>query len=208
MDNSEITEEHINTRNKVWVEEITRKDKDFFIKQSNGQKPKLLWLSCSDSRVSPAYIIKAEPGEIFEYRSVANIISANDINLIAILKYAVEFLNIKKIIICGHYNCGGLLTIVNNEYIPIVSEHLSPAKTVFEDNKSIIEKAISIAHKCNLLSELNVEKQISNLKEISIIKNALDNLDDLCICGYIYNTNNGLLKKLCEISKEKNLKDK
>lgn len=208
MDNNEITEEHINARNKIWAEEVTRKDKNFFMKLSNGQKPKLLWLSCSDSRVSPAYIIKAEPGEIFEYRSVANIISANDINLISIIKYAVEFLNIKKLIVCGHYNCGGLLTIINNEYIPIVSEHLSPAKTVFEDNKNIIEKGISVAQKSNLLSELNVEKQINNLKQISIIKNAIDTLDDFCIYGYIYNTNNGLLKKICEISREKKIKNK
>lgn len=193
------------SNNVAWAKEVIEENKNFFKELSQRQNPKFLWLSCADSRVSPIYITQSKLGEIFEYRSMANILCKKDRNLSAILKYTIEFLHIKNIIVCGHCNCGGLTSIINNADIPIISEYLLPAIKVFLDNKHEIDKLQTTNEKANRLSELNTKEQIKNLVEFDIIKNALNNYQDFNIYGLVYNINNGLLKEICKVTKDQNV---
>jgi carbonic anhydrase len=101
--------------NIAWVEEIRAKEPRFFEELSQGQSPKYLWIGCSDSRVPPTQITKSQPGSIFVQRNIANLVVHTDANLLSVVYYAVKYLKVEHVVVCGHYGCGGVMAAMDTQ---------------------------------------------------------------------------------------------
>tara|TARA_B110000879_G_scaffold212092_1_gene306917 strand:- start:1524 stop:2486 length:963 start_codon:yes stop_codon:yes gene_type:complete len=175
----------------------------FFSQHSLGQKPEALFISCSDSRVTPSEISQSSIGKLFEFRNVANLTLAKDQSLQAVVRYAVSHLKIQHIIICGHYGCGGIKAAINiaEKNTPVeteLSNWLKPIVTLYQDNKIILSEIKDSAQRYKRLVELNVNAQVSNLENIPFIKNIKhSNEKEIPIIqGAVYDLATGELKIL------------
>jgi carbonic anhydrase len=183
--------------NQKWVEEITSSDPDFFKRLAKQQKPEILWIGCSDSRVPANQIINMPPGEVFVHRNIANQVVIDDVNCQSVIQFAVEFLKIKHIIVCGHYGCGGVIASMEEEVIDgVISEWLVHIKSIYQEYKSEIDIIESKQQKLSRLCELNVAKQVKNLKQSAPVINAWNEGQSLKLHGCIYNIEDGILKDL------------
>jgi len=158
--------------NRQFIDNEFRQHLDYYQAIALAQTPKVLWIGCSDSRVSEHVITSSKPGTIFVHRNVANIVAFNDINVAAIIEYAVEYLQIPDIIICGHTKCGGIAALhdsnIENHYI---SDWLLIANGAKESMERIVAgRNLSRDERLNLLVEENVKLQIKHLKDLSIIR--------------------------------------
>ena len=186
---------HLFEANQVWADSIKRQNPDFFHKLSKQQSPEYLWIGCSDSRVPETQITNLQPGEIFVHRNIANIVVNTDVNCLSVIQYAVDLLNIKHIIICGHYGCGGIETVLLDKQKGVLNRWLEHIRLVYEENA---EKFVHLNHdqKLNLLCELNVKQQVENVSKIPIVQNAWKQGNNLTIHGWIYDIDNGVLRDL------------
>ena len=107
-------------QNKAWVEQKNNEDKDFFSRLVATQTPEFLWIGCSDSRVPANEITGTAPGEVFVHRNIANMVVHTDMNMLSVLDYAVNVLEVKHVIVCGHYGCGGVLAAMGNKQIGLI----------------------------------------------------------------------------------------
>jgi carbonic anhydrase len=158
--------------NRRFIDDEFRKHLDYYQSIAQAQTPKVLWIGCSDSRVSEHVITSSKPGTIFVHRNVANIVAFNDINVAAIIEYAVEYLKIPDIVICGHTRCGGIAALhdanIEDHYI---ADWLLIATGAKESMERIAAgKNLSREERINILVEENVKLQIKHLKGLSIIK--------------------------------------
>ncbi|MFC2124512.1 carbonic anhydrase [Bacteroidota bacterium] len=186
--------------NRSWVLEMKNIDPDYFAKLSVGQSPKYLWIGCSDSRIPIEIITGSEPGEIFVHRNIANLVRDTDPNLMSVVKYAVDYLKVKHIVICGHYNCGGVKAAYDDLNVDYIGEWISDIKNSLKDNIDEIEQIQNETDRVNRLAELSVLKQVDKLRENSIIQNAWDRKQRLFIHGWIFDIFSGELKVLKEIN--------
>ena len=165
------TLKHLFENNLGWATSITEKDPEFFARLSGQQTPEYLWIGCSDSRVSANMITGLQPGDMFVHRNIANLVVHTDLNCLSVIQFAVEILKVKHIIVCGHYGCGGIKAALEN----------------FEHEQQL-----------NLLCELNVTEQVTNICNTAIVKNTWEQGRELSVHGWIYDINNGILKDLDE----------
>lgn len=182
--------------NASWAAERRREDPDYFRRLAALQKPDYLWIGCSDSRVPANVITGLEPGEVFVHRNVANLVHRADLNLLSVLEFAVESLEIKHIIVCGHYGCGGVKAAMDGERHGIIDHWLQPIRDVadkFEDHLSDIKEEQA---RLNRLCELSIESQVRNLNRTPVIKAARNSGRELHIHGWVYGLNDGLLREL------------
>ena len=183
--------------NKAWASEKIVDDPKFFKRLSNIQKPDFLWIGCSDSRVPADQITGTQPGEIFVHRNVANLVVKDDLNLLTVLEYAVKYLRVKHIIICGHYNCGGVIAANSGDYFGIINNWLINIKEIKEKYKEELSQIKSGDLVVNRLIELNVVEQVENLKQTKIIAEAMQKQDAPSLHGWVYGLDNGLIKVIC-----------
>ena len=181
--------------NLVWATEIKEKDPDFFIRLSKQKAPKFLWIGCSDSRVAANQIINLQPGEVFVHRNIANVVVHTDLNCLSVIQYAVEVLKVKHIILCGHYDCGGIKAALENNEHGIIDNWLGHIKDVVRFNTEKFE-GLNHEEKIDLLCELNVKEQVTNICNTTIVQKAWKNRKDLTVHGWIYSIKNGVLKHL------------
>ncbi len=181
--------------NEDWSKEIKEKDPEFFSKLSKVQNPQYLWIGCSDSRVPANQIMGLLPGEVFVHRNIANLVIPSDLNCLSVLQYAVEVLKVKDIIVCGHYDCGGIKAAINGEEYGLIDNWIQHIKGVSKTHADKLE-GLEFQEKFDLLCELNVIEQVHNLKETTIVREALKSRDDLNIHGLIYSLKDGILKEL------------
>jgi carbonic anhydrase len=127
-------------QNKSWAEEKQQMDDHYFSRLSEIQSPEFLWIGCSDSRVPANEITGTEPGEIFVHRNIANLVVNTDLNMLSVLKYAVEVLKIKHIIVCGHYGCGGVKAAITHNHFGLLNKWLRNIKDVYRLHESELEK--------------------------------------------------------------------
>ena len=186
--------------NKAWAEQIKQEHPDFFKQLENQQKPEYLWIGCSDSRVPATEIVGMMPGEIFVHRNVANVVSHHDINAQAVIEFAVNVLKVKHIIVCGHYGCGGVQAALKGGTTGAVDNWLENIRQVHIQHKDEIDNIQAEPAKVSRLCELNVLTQVSNLKRLNVIKEALSRGQNLSIHGIIYSVSDGLLKELTTTS--------
>jgi len=182
--------------NRSWAADRRGEDPDFFEKLARAQVPEFLWIGCSDSRVPANEIIGLPAGEVFVHRNVANLISLTDFNCLSVIQYAVEILQVRHIIVCGHYGCGGVQAAIDNIPIGLVSNWLSPLYEVLDTHRDALEAlpdGISMREK---LCELSVITQVRNLCRTAPVRDAWCKRQKLAVHGLIYGLQDGILHDL------------
>jgi carbonic anhydrase len=187
------------TGNQRFVNEEFQRNLDYYKSIAAAQSPQVLWIGCSDSRVSEDVITNSRPGTMFVHRNVANIVSFNDVNVAALLEYAVTYLKIPDIIICGHTRCGGIRAIEEGVRENYISDWLLIAGGAKErTNQKAKELGLTSEQKLNLLAEENVKLQIAHLSKLSFIRNLHDTGELPRIHGWMYDVDTGRLKVVVE----------
>jgi len=186
--------------NKAWASARLEVDENYFDDLSKGQSPLFLWIGCADSRVPAEEITHADPGEIFVHRNVANMVVHTDMNLLSVLQYAVEVLKIKHIIICGHYNCGGVKAAMTNKDFGLINKWLRNIKEVYEKHYDELHAIENEQSRFNAMVELNVKEQIQNLAKTSIVQKAWENSQLPHLHGWVFDIHKGEIKEVVNIS--------
>lgn len=158
--------------NRQWAAAKQKEDADYFKKLSQGQSPEYLWIGCSDSRVPANEVTLTQPGEIFVHRNIANVVIQTDMNLMSVLYFAVEILQVKHIIVCGHYECGGVTAAIQHKDMGIVTNWLRSIKEIYERHKPELDAIDNIQQKERLLVELNTIEQAKNLGKTRTVQRA------------------------------------
>lgn len=196
--------ERLLVENKAWAEEKKRADPNFFKQSAKSQTPEFLWIGCSDSRVPAEIIVNAEPGEMFIHRNIANQMVETDFNSLSVLQYAVSVLDVKHVIICGHYNCGGIKAALaqQNPNLVITNKWLMHIKDIYRFHKAEIDALPTEEERVNRLVELNVVEQVKTISHTSIIQGAWHHHQRPVLHGVVYGLADGLLKKLITVTHE------
>lgn len=187
--------------NRAWSSEMRERNPEFFSQQTAGQKPDILWIGCSDSRVSPDQITQTRPGEIFIHRNIANIVYAEDNNLMSVVQYAVDVLMVKHVVLCGHYGCGGIAATLKGGTEGPVDRWLENTRTVYQNHKREIDNAGEFEQQVNRFVECNVRDQLFDLANTHIVQGAFARQQPLVLHGWVYDLRDGLIKPLMEIDK-------
>jgi carbonic anhydrase len=187
--------------NESWVESKIALDPAYFRKLARDQHPEYLWIGCSDSRVPANEIVGLEPGELLVHRNVANICPHTDFNCLSVLEFAVNILNVRHIIVCGHYGCGGVQSAMRDHHLGLVDNWLRHIRDVYARFKDELDAIENEKIRCNRLVELNVIQQVLNVCHTSIVQEAWHRDQFVCIHGWVYDLQSGKLKDLnCCIS--------
>jgi carbonic anhydrase len=190
------TYQQIFENNKAWVQSKLAADKDFFTKLAVDQKPHFLYIGCSDSRVPANVIMGLDEGEVFVHRNIANMVVSADNNINAVIQYAVEYLEIQHIIVCGHYDCGGVKAAMHPTDMGQLNSWLQSLRDVYRIHQQELD-AISDAHqKYDRLVELNVIEQCVNIAKIDHVQRKLKKTGFPQIHAWVYDLHNGLIKEL------------
>jgi carbonic anhydrase len=182
--------------NKKWVAEKLAIDPDYFENLHRVQKPPLLWIGCSDSRVPANQIIGAQPGDVFVHRNIANMVIHTDMNMLSVLDYAVNILHIKHIVVCGHYGCGGIKAAMNNKSYGLIDNWIRHIKSVYRVHKEELDAIADEEERTDRFVELNVSEGIFDLAKTSIVQNAWKNNDDLTLHGWVYSVKRGIIQEV------------
>jgi len=183
-------------QNKAWVNQKLKEDADFFKRLENIQTPKFLWIGCSDSRVPANEITGTNPGEIFVHRNIANMVVHTDMNMLSVLDYAVNVLEVEHVIVCGHYGCGGVRAAMGNKQFGVIDNWIRHIKDVYRLHQEEIEAIADPKTRENRFIELNVIEQVWDLSKTSIIQNAWEKRQAPHVHGWVYDLGNGIIKDL------------
>ena len=193
--------------NKAWIKERIEVDEEYFINLSKDQQPEFLWIGCSDSRVPAEEITGTSPGELFVHRNIANLVVHTDFNLLSVLQYAVEYLKVKNIIVCGHYNCGGVKAAMTHARFGLLNKWLRNIKEVYRMHESELKLLSDPDKRTDRLIELNVIEQVHNLTKSSIVQRAWHEHNRPTIHGWVYDMRTGQLKDLTKIEPGTKIED-
>ncbi|HUR46309.1 MAG TPA: carbonate dehydratase [Candidatus Saccharimonadales bacterium] len=182
--------------NRKWSEEIRARIPNFFQKLSQQQAPVYLWIGCSDSRVPANEIVGLLPGEMFVHRNVANVVVHSDLNCLSVMQYAVEVLQVKHIIVVGHYGCGGVNAALENRKLGLIDNWLRHVQDVMIKHGAVLNAIPDPKDRLNKLCELNVIEQVVNVSQTTIVQSAWDRGQELTVHGWIYGLQDGLIKDL------------
>jgi len=191
--------EKILLENKAWATEKVLDDPEFFSRLANLQTPEFLWIGCSDSRVPANEITGTRPGEIFVHRNVANMVVHTDLNLLTVLEYAVNHLKVKHVIVCGHYNCGGVKASMTQHNFGIINKWLRNIKDVYRFHREQLDAIADEEKRADRLVELNVQEQVMNLAKTSIVQKAWEKEQRPHLHGWVYGLKDGLIKPVFEM---------
>jgi len=190
------TLKHLLENNKKWSEKVRQKYPTFFSNLAQQQNPEYVWIGCSDSRVSASNIVGLLPGEVFVHRNIANLVVHTDMNCLSVLQFAVEVLQVKHIIVCGHYGCGGVQAALENKRHGLIDNwlrHIQDVANLYERTLSQIEDP---TERLNKLCELNVIEQVQNVGETTIVQDAWNRGQVLRIHGWVYDLTDGIITDL------------
>lgn len=185
--------EQLLQNNEDFVAEKLAIDPHFFKDSAKGQQPAFLWIGCADSRVPPNEITKTDPGQIFVHRNIANLVVQTDMNMLSVLQYAVEVLEVSHVIVCGHYGCGGVKTAMGQHQYGLIDNWLRQIK----DTQNYYWKQLSELDedaRFDRLVELSVIEQVYNLGKTNIIQNAWTNRKAPYLHGWVYDIRTGYIK--------------
>jgi len=186
--------------NKAWASEVKADDPGYFERLSHLQTPQFLWIGCSDSRVPADKITGTQPGEIFVHRNIANMVVHTDVNLLAVLDYAVNHLKVKHVIVCGHYGCGGVkASMGNHDFQHVLNMWLRNIKDVYSQHASELNAIPDMEKRADRLTELNVQEQVMHLAETTIIQRAWKRDNRPHLHGWVYGLKDGIIKPVYEL---------
>lgn len=191
--------ERLLLENKAWAQAQVEEDPDYFKRLAGLQKPDYLWIGCSDSRVPANEITGTAPGEIFVHRNIANMVVHTDLNLLSVLEYAVNILEVKHIIVCGHYGCGGVKAALNHRNLGLINKWLRNIKDVYRLHEQELQAIGDEELQTDRLVELNVIEQVNNLVKTSIVQKAWKANNRPHIHGWVYGLKDGLLKPVFDL---------
>lgn len=183
------------SNNALWSKMLVEEAPGFFEKLSQTQKPRFLWIGCSDSRVPAERLTGLEPGELFVHRNVANLVIHTDLNCLSVVQYAVDVLEVEHIIICGHYGCGGVQAAVENPELGLIDNWLLHIRDIWFKHSSLLGE-MPEERRLDTLCELNVMEQVYNLGHSTIMQSAWKRGQKVTIHGWAYGIHDGLLRDL------------
>lgn len=190
------TLDYLFDQNVEWAHRKTRLDSSFFRRMAEQQAPRLLWLGCSDSRVPANDILGMDPGEVFVHRNIANMVHTSDMNILSVLEFAVEHLEVEHVIVCGHYGCGGVRQALARTRGSMLDHWLQPLTMMYHKHRSLIDTIPSDAARLDRLCEINVEMQVRRVAATPIVEKAWARGQQLHVHGWIYAIHDGLLRDL------------
>ena len=191
--------------NEQWIKERLAVDPDFFTNLGKGQNPELLFIGCSDSRVSAEELMGLGPGDAFVHRNIANMVISIDLNVMSVVNYAVENLKVNHVIVCGHYECGGVKAAMQSADLGILNPWLRNIRDVYRIHKNELNAITDEDKKYDRLVELNVKEQCVNLIKTAAVQKAYRDRA-LKVHGWVFDVHTGKLIDL-KIDFEKYLKD-
>lgn len=182
--------------NRVWAARMCRTNPGLFERLAREQSPEYLWIGCADSRVPADEIVDLPPGELFVHRNVANLVIHTDMNCQSVLQYAVDFLKVKHIIVCGHYGCGGVRAAYEASPHGLVDHWLRHVWDLYQRYKTELSQIPDTASRVDRLCELNVVQQAINVAHSPAVQQAWNRGQSLTIHSWIYRLSTGLLHDL------------
>jgi carbonic anhydrase len=182
--------------NRAWVEASLARDPDFFNRLAQGQKPPVLWIGCSDSRVPANEITGTNPGEIFVHRNIANMVVHSDLNMLSVLQYAVEVLKVDHVIVCGHYGCGGVQAAQSGRSFGLLDKWLRNIMEVYKDHRAELDALPEGEPRTRRLVELTVTAQVRNLAKTQIVQHAWRERKGPILHGWVYDVRDGIIHDL------------
>lgn len=188
---------HLLEKNRAWAAQTEADRPGFFQALYRQQAPEYLWIGCSDSRVPANEILGLLPGEIFVHRNVANVVVHSDLNCLSVMQYAVDVLRVRHIIICGHYNCGGVNAALAGLSLGLIDNWLRYVQDVCLKHHGVFDGLPENKQRARL-SELNVMEQVINACRTTVVQNAWQREQELSVHGFIYDVKDGLLHQLVE----------
>lgn len=188
--------DHLKQNNRRWAEGKLAADPDFFRRLERQQAPEFLWIGCADSRVPANEIVGLDPGELFVHRNVANLAPPQDANYLSVLQFAVEVIQVKHILVVGHYGCGGVSAAVDGRRWGLVDHWLHPIREVFEAHRGELEDIADPRARMNRLCELNVMRQVRNVASDVFLQDAWSRGQALSVHGWVYSLASGLVTDL------------
>lgn len=179
--------------NRKWVESKEVNNKDYFSHLSEGQSPDILYIGCSDSRVTAEEMTGVEPGQMFVHRNIANLVPNNDINSEAVVEYAINYVKVKHVVVCGHYNCGGVKAAMEAKDLGILNPWLRNIRDVYRLHKEVLNKIEDQEEKYKKLVELNVLEQCINIIKTAALQRAYLNTGYPIVHGWVFDICSGRL---------------
>lgn len=187
--------EKIFNNNRTWVEEKLNVDPDYFKNLSKGQNPEILYIGCSDSRVTAEELMGLAPGDAFVHRNIANMVPNTDLNVMSVIEYAVVHLNVNHIVVCGHYYCGGVKAAMQSSDLGILNPWLRNIRDVYRLHKSELNKIEDEEQRYIRLVELNVQEQCINVLKTAVVQRAFRDRQ-ISVHGWVFDIHSGKLVDL------------
>jgi len=181
---------------KQWAESVKTEDPTFFERLSEAQNPEILWIGCSDSRITPTSSVGLLPGEMFVHRNVANLVNHSDMNCLAVMQFAIEVLKVRHVIVCGHYGCGGVKAAFDDSRYGLVDNWLRHIQDTMHKHREEIDRQGDYEAQLDKLCEINIIEQIVSVGETTIVQDAWERGQELYIHGWIYRIAEGIYRDL------------
>jgi len=178
--------------NENWISEKLTQEPNYFQKLAEGQEPKILYIGCSDSRVTAEELMGASPGEIFVHRNIANMVISIDMNVMSVINYAVGALKVEQIIVCGHYGCGGVKAAMEPQDMGILNPWLRNIRDVYRMHKEDLNQITNEQERYNKLVEFNVQEQCLNVIKTAVVQKAYYERG-LKVHGWVFDLHTGKL---------------
>ncbi len=188
-----LSYEQVFENNRKWAAETRASDKEFFIRQSQEQIPDYLYIGCSDSRVPAEIFMGAEPGEVFVHRNIANQVSQTDRNAVSVVRFAVNQLQVKHIVVCGHFGCAGVRAAMEERTEDPLEHWFDQIRAVVVPHLEELEQLTDEEEHFRRLVELNVEAQCRNLLELEVVQEAIQKRGGPSVHGWVYDIHTGIL---------------
>ncbi len=187
--------EELFVHNRAWAEQMERERPGFFTGLMSQQKPRYMWIGCSDSRVPANQITGLEPGEVFVHRNVANVVGPSDLNCLSTIQYAVDQLKVQHLMVVGHYGCGGVLAALEDARIGLADNWIRHVKDVRDKHTDLL-KTLSPQWRHDALCELNAIEQVVNVAQSTVLQDAWARGQQITLHGWCYSLKNGLITNL------------
>lgn len=178
--------------NKAWVKEKLAVDSHYFENLAKGQQPEFLYIGCSDSRVTAEDLMGVQPGEVFVHRNIANLVNNVDLNVMSVINYAIRHLEVNHVVVCGHYNCGGVKAAMSQQDMGILNPWLRNIRDVYRLHRVELDAIENADARYNRLVELNVQEQCVNLIKTAAVQEA-HKLRGLKVHGWVFDIQTGKL---------------
>lgn len=185
--------ESIFLNNQLWLQEKNASNPDFFKHLAEGQSPEFLYIGCSDSRVPIEEVAGKEPGDIFVHRNIANMVSNNDLSVLSVIEYAIKYLDVKHVVVCGHYNCGGIKAAMTPQDLGVLNPWLRNIRDVYRLHQKELDSLTDEEQRYRRLVELNVQEQCVNVIKTAVLQKAYLEKGYPEVHGWVFDVHSGEL---------------